>query len=423
MRKFARGARLPARAGAGKVLVLTAHDASDGDDRDERVAHLRGALRLTGEGVDSAARLVQAVHRAIVDGPLDRVTRMPVVAAVRVAHDGVRDGVYASVRGINRLVFGALDRALELGGRAVPAPRIPGPLVGALHGVVGDHLADHDSPMRTSMQLRHGGRALAVTRAALAVALPQPQPCAVVFVHGLAADESCWQRGSLRAWGREGLDYGQLLAQRREVTPLYVRYNSGLPIADNGRALATLLAQIVAEYPGELRSLALVGHSMGGLVLRSAWRFGRADEHAWTGRVRDLICLGTPHRGAVLEKVGAATAAALSLFDVTAPIARAIDGRSAGIKDLRHGIGDDNEPTPAGPRVHHLAGTLGRPGTPLAWALGDGLVRVASAVPRRRSGGRTATIAGLNHITMLNHPAVLAWIEAALAEGSQPGSG
>jgi pimeloyl-ACP methyl ester carboxylesterase len=239
----------------------------------------------------------------------------------------------------------------------------------------------------------------------------------VVFVHGLAADESCWQRGSLRAWGREGLDYGHWLAERRGVTPLYVRYNSGLPIADNGRALATLLAQLLAAYPGDLQSLVLLGHSMGGLVARSAWRFGRADGHAWTDHVRDLICLGAPHRGAVLEKVGAATAVALGLFDVTAPIARAIDGRSAGIKDLRHGIGDD-EPTPAGPRVHHLAGTLGRPGTPLAWALGDGLVRVASAVPRRGAGARTATIAGLNHITMLNHPAVLEWLEAALAEPS-----
>ena len=407
---------MPANIGAGNVLDLPghdAHDASASDDREERVAHLRGALRLTGEGVDSAARLVQDMHRAIADRPLDLLGRTPAAEVVRATHDGVRDGVYAWIRGVNRLVFGALDRALELGGRAVSAPRLPAPLVGALHGVVGDHLAEHDSPMRTAMQLRHQGRALAITRAALTAALPQPRPRVLVFVHGLAADESCWQRGSLRAWGREGLDYGQLLAERGEVTPLYVRYNSGLPIADNGRALATLLARIVAEYPGELRSLVLIGHSMGGLVARSAWRFAREDGLAWTDHVQDLICLGAPHGGAVLEKVGAATAVALSLFDVTAPIARAIDGRSAGIKDLRHGIGED-APRPAGPRVHHLAGTLGRAGTPLAWMLGDGLVRVASAIPRRTEG-RTATIAGLNHITMLNHPAVLAWIEGALA--------
>src|SRR5690606_9208792 len=111
------------------------------------------------------------------------------------------------------------------------------------------------SPMCTRMQLRHQSRALPVTREALSAALPDPRGRVVVMVHGLAADESCWQRGSARAWGREGLDYGQLLAERCDLTPLYLRYNSGLPIADNGRDLAQLLNDLVAAYPVDLREL------------------------------------------------------------------------------------------------------------------------------------------------------------------------
>lgn len=415
---LSRADALPSRPPPGKVLTLPDRSHTSDDDLRERLAHLRGALRLAGASVDLAAGIAQDMHRAIADPPLELVARTSVGELARATHDGVRDGVYACVRGLSRLVFGTLDRALERVGPAIPPPPpLPGPLLGVLHGVVGDHLARDLSPMCTAMQLRHRGRALPITRPALAAAFPEASARVVVMVHGLAADESCWQRGSARAWGREGLDYGQLLAERCDLTPLYLRYNSGLPIADNGRDLAKLLNALIAAYPVEIRELVLLGHSMGGLVVRSACHLGRAAGDPWTARVRDVICLGSPHRGAVLEKLGAAAVAALNAIPVTAPIARAFDLRSAGIKDLRHGLSrDDETPDNALPnaRYHYLAGTLGKPGNPLGWAFGDGLVRVASAAPRGRDHARTATIAGMHHIDMLNHPEVLAWLEAAL---------
>lgn len=398
-------------------------------DPDERLAHLRGALRLTRAGVELAADIAQDVHRAIADPPLSVADQVPVGRAARIAHDGIRDGIYASVRGINRLVFDALDRALAHAGPALAPPAaIPGPLVGLLHGVLGDRLSRDRSPLRTAMQLRHRGRHLPLTKRALADAFPAPQGRLVVFVHGLAADETCWRRGSADAWGRPDLDYGALLAERHDLVPLYLRYNSGLRIADNGRALAELLRRLVAAWPVPPRDVLLVGHSMGGLVVRSACHHGRRGDDAWTELVRDIVCLGAPHRGAVLEKVGALAVTALGAFGVTAPIARAIDLRSVGIKDLRHGTTRDDDGDEAAlphARYHDLAGTIGPADHPLAWAIGDGLVRVTSATSEGRSGitsrpsgpeMRRTTLAGVHHLRMLNHPEILALLESLLAD-------
>lgn len=370
----------------------------------ERLARLRGMLRLTREGVEFAAGLAEETHRAIAAAPLAAVPALPVARV----HDGVVRGVYACVRVTSRVLFGALDRALALAGpRLAPPIHVPGPLVGLLHGIFGDRISRDRNPLRIAMQLRHRGRRLALTRAALARVVPGADACVVVFVHGLAADESCWRRGAGRQFGRADVDYGDLLGA--DVVPLYLRYNSGLRIPDNGRRLADLLDRLVAALPGP-RRLVLVGHSMGGLVVRSACHHGRARGDAWTERVSDVVCLGAPHRGAGLERFGVAAVAALVRWSITAPVARAIDLRSAGIKDLRRGTirdepGDEARLPRA--RYHNLAGTL--QSRPLAWALGDGLVRPRSAAPEEPACRRTV-VAGVDHVAMLAHPEVLRWL-------------
>lgn len=373
----------------------------------ERLAHLRGALRLTGAAIDLAADIAEETHRAIAAAPLAVVGPVP---AARV-HDGVLRGVYACVRAANRVLFGTIDRALALAGPALapPAP-LPGPLVGLLHGILGDRLTRDRNPLRTAMHLRRGARRLVLSRRALAAALPEPGARLVVFVHGLAADESCWRRGAERSFGRPDVDYGDLLAARGGVAALYLRYNSGLRIPDNGRALADLLRRLHAGLPGPPRPLVLVGHSMGGLVVRSACHHGRARGDAWTDHVTDVACLGAPHRGAALEQFGVAAVAALKKIPITAPIARAIDLRSAGIKDLRRGTTRDepgDEARLPRARYHDLAGTLQT--RPLAWVLGDGLVRPTSAAPDDAAGRRTV-LPGVDHIAMLAHPDILAWL-------------
>lgn len=386
----------------------------------ERLAQLRGVLRLVGATIDGTADIAQDMHRTVAGTARRLLAPIPAAAAAGRLHAGVADGVYACVRGGSRLLFGVLDAALEHGGPLLAPPvALPSPLVGVLHGIVGDRMARDRNPMRTTMHLRHRGAALPLTREALAAALDGAHERVVVFVHGLAADESSWELSSARAWGRAGVSYGALLAERHGYTPLHVRYNSGLRIADNGRSLAALLGALLEEYPADLGDLVLIGHSMGGLVVRSACLHGHVAGATWTRRVRDVVCLGSPHRGAPLEKIGAAAAAALAAVPVTAPIARVLDVRSAGIKDLRRGVvrddGECDDPPPATARYHFLAGTLRGAGPVLGWAVGDGLVRVGSATLWGRPRVRRVRFDGLHHVHLLNHPRVYAYLEAALA--------
>ena len=139
--------------------------------------------------------------------------------------------------------------------------------------------------------------------AGLAAAFPDATSRLAVFVHGLGETDEAWRllplRGADRARRRT---YGERLQDELSFTPLHLRYNTGLRISRNGRELARLLDDVVAGWPGGVEELVLVGHSMGGLVARSACHYGDVDGRRWTAAVRHVFCLGTPHLGADLEK-------------------------------------------------------------------------------------------------------------------------
>jgi pimeloyl-ACP methyl ester carboxylesterase len=216
----------------------------------------------------------------------------------------------------------------------------------------------------------------------------------VVFVHGLGNHESMWSEDYLRA------------AEAAGAPAVTVRYTTGQPIADSGAELADLLDRVLGAWPVGLDRLVLVGHSMGGLVIREAL----AHDRAWRGRVDQVVTLGTPHSGAPLERGARVGLAIASAHPVAAPIAALGEERSAGIKDLA--FGDVAAPHP-GVRWHLVAGSLGE-AAPLAW-LGDGMVGVDSAlsVPEDRTA-RRITLAGADHMALLDHPRVTDLIHEVL---------
>src|SRR4029079_17702299 len=140
-------------------------------------------------------------------------------------------------------------------------------------------------------------------------------PRVVVFLHGLFETEYAWGRNS----------YGARLQRDLGVTPVYVRFNTGRHISENGRALAELLDALVADWPVEGEQIALVGHSLGGLVARSACHHG-GD---WTPLVRHTVSLGSPHTGAPLESGVPYAATALGVVGQTRPVARFLPPHSA----------------------------------------------------------------------------------------------
>ena len=136
-------------------------------------------------------------------------------------------------------------------------------VIGVLNGALGDYLKRTGNGLAIPMELIHEGRSLPADRAAITAAHPAATPRLVVLVHGLMSTETFWRMP-------DGEAYGSLLARDLGYTPFYVRYNSGLHVSENGEALDALLEQLVRRYPVPVEELVLIGHSMGGLVIRSA---------------------------------------------------------------------------------------------------------------------------------------------------------
>jgi pimeloyl-ACP methyl ester carboxylesterase len=261
----------------------------------------------------------------------------------------------------------------------------------------------------------------------------------LLMVHGSSMNDLQWRmaRSGAEPAPRVFHDHGRALMRERDVTLAYVHYNSGRHVKHNGDDLAALIEREASGFD----EIILVGHSMGGLVARSACHYGTA----WTGYLSTVFCLGSPHLGAPLE-IGAATATrALRKLPETKPLGDALASRSAGIKDLRYGdvleadwsaladLDDPrDEPDTCAPLLdgaeHYFVGaTIGaRHDTPVARILGDALVPFASAsgTGRRRTLGldvdRGRHLGGLHHFDLLNHPRVYAVLREWLAhEGQQ----
>ena len=101
--------------------------------------------------------------------------------------------------------------------------------------------------------------------------------------------------------------------------------------------LPTCWKRLLQAWPVPVEELVIVGHSMGGLLARSACHYGQLAGQAWPKHLRQMVFLGTPHHGAPLERGGNWVNVVLELSPYTAALARLAKIRSAGITDLRHG--------------------------------------------------------------------------------------
>jgi hypothetical protein len=339
---------------------------------------LRGYGRLAADGVVGVTRLVEAMHARIAR-PFarddERLTRVGGVAGL----------VYRSVRGGALGVGWSIDRATRLLlGEAddAPAPHALQRLRAATNGVLGDHLAASGNPLALPMRWHLHGRRLDVELRGIDTAV---SPHLLVLVHGLCLGPAQWRR--------RGHEHGEALSRELGSTPLHLEYNSGLHISANGAEFAQLMQRTLERWPVKVRSIAILAHSMGGLVARSALHQAVAQGLDWPGRLRDLIFLGTPHQGAPLEGLGHQVDRQLQRVRYLAPFALIGGVRSAGITDLRRGDLLERDwqagrarprtpvPLPARVRCATIAGVLHPPQTRRAqqW-IGDGLVPLASAL-------------------------------------------
>jgi pimeloyl-ACP methyl ester carboxylesterase len=400
---------------------------------------------LAGDAAAGFAVQVREMHKGIAQRAFQAVGAA--AAPIQLAHDQIADRAYSVASGLT----GALVRG---GARAASTARPPDAAsieqtisgrvaMGALNGAFGDALHKRESPLEMTMALRRGGQEIPPSADALATRFADATPRLAVFAHGLCETDDAWKLGADRH-----TPYGARLQSELGYTPLYIRYNTGRHISENGRELAQLLRRITDSWPVEVDEIALVGHSMGGLVARSACHYG--GEHEWTSKVRHVFTLGAPHLGAPLEQVTHAASVALSRLPETRGIAKALNARSAGIKDLRHGYLVDEDWSGHDPDAflrrasreipflrsanhYFVCATLSRDADhPVGRVIGDLLVLRASAWAHGNRGERMQFpidhyrhIGAANHFDLLNHPAIYEqigrWLSArpALAAPAQ----
>jgi pimeloyl-ACP methyl ester carboxylesterase len=383
--------------------------------RDTRAHELRALGSLLATGISEATARIHELHEAIATRVFTGLG--PAGEPARLAHVGISAGAYGAVR----LIGGALTR---LAGTAVAIARPQDAdvlsrtpfgsfAIAATSGLIGDRLEREGSPLAVRMALRHPP-------------LEEATPRLAVFVHGLCESDAAWRLGADR---QGGATYGSRLRADLGFTPVYVRYNTGLPISDNGRRLDELLEELVQDWPVDVEELVLIGHSMGGLVSRSAGHHARAAGHEWVDHVRHAFYLGTPHLGAPLERAVSRATRVLERLPEARPVAKVLESRSVGIRDLHDSfLGEGGTDIPLLENVQHYAicATLTRnPESPLAAIVGDLLVLYPSASGRggRRDRGRSIPfpianghhVGGASHFALLNHPAVYEQMRAWLA--------
>ena len=392
---------------------------------------LRGLSKLGFDAALGVTDLVEQMHHTIARTP-------PLFGeAIEGPARGVAGLVYRCVRGTIRLTGEGADALLRMFEGRESAESSPGRdiALAALNGLIGDRLAATDNPLALAMRLRSNGRALDLNRAALADFFPRATGRVVVLVHG-------GLRMSDLHWRRKDHDHGASLENDLEFTPVYLFYNSGLHVSESGRAFADLLEALIRAWPVPVEELVILGHSMGGLVARSACFYGERAGCAWRRSLRKLVFLGTPHHGAALERIGAWVDGAIGAIPYTAAFNRLGRLRSAAVTDLRHGAlvdedwqgrdrfarGNDTRmivPLPTGVACYAVAATTAKTsGGVHDRTVGDGLVTVASALGDHKDPDRSLAIpaarrrivCGADHFDLLSslevYEAIRGWLAA-----------
>ena len=350
---------------------------------------LKGGVQLSADAVLAVSDLVEALHSKI-------------SAPLRIGPSGaIAKFVYSSVRGITKGVAKTAHAVLAgvPGAKSAEPPAVLGAasfrgnLLSIVNGVCGDHLADTGNSLALPMQLL----------GPISASSKVPKKFAL-FIHGLCLNDSHWRA-----------DAHVAVLEKLGYTAIFLRYNSGLAIASNGAQLSHTLQE---QLSGPDVEVAVIAHSMGGLVMRSALMHAKKAKQRWPSRLSAVVFLGTPHLGAPLEQAGYWVHSiwqSIPYAKALAPIAKL---RSLGIQDLRHGKTHDDLAAPIKLpnklRCFAIAASLSsKRGGIKDRLLGDGLVPVESALgisanDRLIAEQNCAIFYGIGHLELLYAPSVSA---------------
>lgn len=389
---------------------------------------LTGISQLSILGVIETTTLVEAIHREIVLRPIGLLNHKYGL----VWNQGISSRVYSIVKGITLLVGHSLAFAIDQSSHllhpisAQPLPNYLSQLVNVLNGVMGDHLENKKNPLALPMML-YTNEGLPIAKSNQVSQSQVLSGRVVIILHGLCMGYVNWQPTNEQGLGQ------RIIKVQPETSLLYLNYNTGRRISTNGREFSALLQQLTAAHPG-ISEITLIGHSMGGLVSRSALYYGEQAQQQWVKKTKKLITLGTPHHGAVLERIGNTVQQTISKLPFAGSLGKLGDIRSTGIIDLRHGSVRDEDwqslatrsvlpdsqrhftPLPKHIAAYFLAGSLSEEGdsSKISYLLGDGLVNIHSALGEHTGDHsldvpeeHKAVFYGVGHMSLLSDEQVL----------------
>ncbi|MFB0907634.1 MAG: hypothetical protein QMB03_05025 [Spirosomataceae bacterium] len=390
---------------------------------------MQGLSQLITDATIGITDLVEAMHRRVVHPPfLPSTPVQDLITAIA----GI---TYNNVKWSTRVIGGGLDKAL---GKLTP---VLGSLKSTdegevlrsvLNGLVGDYLEEKENPLQITMQFKYQAKAILLERESLEAAYPNISGKILVLVHGSCMNDI--------QWTRKDHNHGVALANESGKTPIYLHYNSGRHISTNGQDFNELLEELVLHWPVPVQELIIIGHSMGGLVTRSALYYGQQQQKTWTKHLKKIVFLGTPHHGAPLERTGNYLDGILESIAYAQPFARLGKVRSGGITDLRYGNlvdedwqGSDRFEIKADQRQHvplpkriscyNIAAVIGQEADIVSpVVIGDSMVDIKSALGQHENPAKqlqfkkknTWIAYGVSHLGLLNNAEVYAKIKAFL---------
>jgi len=361
---------------------------------------LRAIALLATDATQAVTKMTEGVHQSVW-----QTLGAPSGATPEQAR-GLTGLIYKSIHGVTQLVgqgvASALTRLEPLLQRLEGQPdESPGRIafIAALNGVMGDRLQASANPLALPMTLRFQEQGSHVTKGLeadlpLNLQIPNTSPKLLLVLHGLCMNDLQW---TTRQQGQD-VNLASTLASTLGYTPVYLRYNSGLHISQNGHLLAAQLETLVTRWPVPLSEVTVLAHSMGGLLMRSALHVATQSCLQWPQLLKHIVFLGTPHHGAPLERAGNWVDVILGSTPYSRPFAKLGQLRSAGVTDLRYGHVLDADwqghdrfqskpdsrtplPLPEGVACFTVAATLAAKRSHLADRLvGDGLVPLRSAL-------------------------------------------
>ncbi len=417
-----------------------------------RPSDIRGIAQLATAATVNVSRIAEGVHQSVW-GTLGVPGGKPGEGETGPGKPtrGLTGFIYKSIRGITALIGKGADVALaglqplfDAADQAADGTPQREAVLAALNGVMGDRLAAAGNPLATTMTLRFNGAALDWQSMPAKIGTSSTGGQKVLLlIHGLCMNDLQWQS----EYNGQPVNHGEALATALGYVPVYLRYNSGKHVSQNGHALATQLERLVMNWPLPITELTVLAHSMGGLVIRSAVHVAMAAGMVWPSRLKNIVFLGTPHHGAPLERAGHWVDNILGSTPYSAPFSRLAQLRSAGITDLRYGNvidadwqGEDPQQKtrrpivqlPDGVACYAIAATTAAKRSALAnRLLGDGLVPLHSALGEHAGVNRNlaftksskSIVYRTGHMALLNSPEVyqqmVNWLTLAEQNGSQ----